>query len=218
VTETLVSRRRVAALCDALDRQAGSTRYHDHAVEFRTADQVVVVRPAFALDEQSSSMTITTGPLRAAITTDLRIGVLAVRLGGFAAVVYTGEQPTSMKISRRLVHARHRAGGSSANRFRRRREQQARVLYDAAAAAAEMILLPELARLDRVLFAGHRDALRRTIAARAALEPLAARAVATLVAIATPDRHAVEALGHRLYLATVTITPLADDATVTGGS
>ena len=54
------------------------------------------------------------------------VGVLLVRLGGYAAGVFTGYPPVlgAAKVGSRLVHGRSAAGGWSQHRFARRREKQ----------------------------------------------------------------------------------------------
>ena len=69
------------------------------------------------------------------------VGVLLVRLGGYAAGVFTGYPPVlgAAKVGSRLVHGRSAAGGWSQHRFARRREKQANEALSAAADAAVMI-------------------------------------------------------------------------------
>jgi hypothetical protein len=69
------------------------------------------------------------------------VGVLLVRLGGYAAGVFTGYPPTlgPAKVGSRLVHGRSAAGGWSQHRFARRREKQANEALGAAADAAVLI-------------------------------------------------------------------------------
>jgi hypothetical protein len=64
--------------------------------------------------------------------------VLLVRLGGYAAGVFTGSPPAlaAHKTGSRLVHGRSAAGGWSQQRFARRREKQASEALKAAAGAA----------------------------------------------------------------------------------
>ena len=84
------------------------------------------------------------------------VGVLLVRLGGYAAGVFTG-QPPALAASRtgsRRVHGRSAAGGWSQHRFARRREQQAAAALDAAAAAAAATFGPYRDRLDAVVLGG----------------------------------------------------------------
>ena len=69
---------------------------------------------------------------------DRVVGVLLVRLGGYAAGVFAGSPPrlVSSKTGRRPVHGRSAAGGWSQHRFARRRENQAATALGAAADAA----------------------------------------------------------------------------------
>jgi Actinobacteria/chloroflexi VLRF1 release factor len=66
------------------------------------------------------------------------VGVFLVRLGGYAAGVFTGSPPrlAASKTGSRLVHGRSAAGGWSQHRFARRREKQASEALQAAASAA----------------------------------------------------------------------------------
>jgi len=69
------------------------------------------------------------------------VGVLLVRLGGYAAGVFTGYPPAlaDAKVGSRLVHGRSAAGGWSQHRFARRREKQANEALDAAADTAALV-------------------------------------------------------------------------------
>jgi hypothetical protein len=75
---------------------------------------------------------------------DRTVGVLLVRLGGYAAGVFTGSPPAlaGSKTGRRLVHGRSAAGGWSQQRFARRRENQAATALRAAADAAVQVFGP----------------------------------------------------------------------------
>ena len=86
-------------------------------------------------------------------------GVLLVRLGGHAAGVFSGRRLVDSKVGTRLVHGRHKKGGSSQGRFARRREGQARVANEAAADVAVRVLLPHRADLDALVLGGDRRAL-----------------------------------------------------------
>jgi hypothetical protein len=85
------------------------------------------------------------------------VGVLLVRLGGYAAGVFAGSPPrlVSSKTGSRLVHGRSAAGGWSQHRFARRRENQAAAALHAAADAAIGIFGPYGADgLDAVVLGG----------------------------------------------------------------
>ena len=82
------------------------------------------------------------------------IGVLLVRLGGYAVGVFAGSPPrlVSSKTGSRPVHGRSAAGGWSQHRFARRRENQAATALRAAADAAAGIFGPY--RLDELILGG----------------------------------------------------------------
>jgi peptide subunit release factor 1 (eRF1) len=92
------------------------------------------------------------------------VGVLLVRLGGHAAGVFKGEQLMDSKVGTRLVHGRHRKGGSSSGRFARRREGEARAALQAAAEVAVRVLVPAAGRLDALVLGGDRRALDEVLA------------------------------------------------------
>jgi len=85
---------------------------------------------------------------------DRTVGVLLVRLGGYAVGVFTGSPPqlVSSKTGSRPVHGRSAAGGWSQHRFARRRENQAATALRAAADAAAAIFGP--CRLDALVLGG----------------------------------------------------------------
>lgn len=92
-----------------------------------------------------------------------RVGVLLVRLGGYAAGVFHGADLLDSKVGSRLVQGRTAAGGWSQQRFARRRQKQAAQAFDSAAETAVRVLLPALGELEAVVLGGDRravDALR----------------------------------------------------------
>jgi peptide subunit release factor 1 (eRF1) len=130
------------------------------------------------------------------------VGVLLARLGGHAVGIFAGRELRASKVGSRLVHGRHRAGGSSANRFRRRRENQAREALQAAAATAERILAGPAAKgeLDAVVLGGDRRALAEVLE-DPRLAPVAALAVERVIDVPEP-RHKVLESAPDLFLAT----------------
>lgn len=87
------------------------------------------------------------------------VGVLLVRLGGYAAGVFTGDRLVASKVGSRLVHGRSAAGGTSQRRFARRRENQAHQALAAAADTAAAIFGPYSGQLDAVVLGGDRRAI-----------------------------------------------------------
>jgi hypothetical protein len=97
--------------------------------------------------------------LAAHATASRTVGVLLVRLGGYAAGVFTGAEPVlaASKVGSRLVHGRSAAGGTSQQRFARRRENQAHQALAAAADPAAAVFGPY--RLDALVLGGDKRAL-----------------------------------------------------------
>jgi hypothetical protein len=97
------------------------------------------------------------GALAAHAAADRTVGVLLVRLGGYAVGVFSGAPPrlVSSKTGSRPVHGRSAAGGWSQQRFARRRENQAATALQAAAdAAAEVFGRYGAGGLDAVVLGG----------------------------------------------------------------
>ena len=132
------------------------------------------------------------------------VGVLLVRLGGFAAGVFRGEQLVASKTGSRQVHGRSAAGGWSQQRFARRREGQARVSLAAAADVAAAVLLPAVDGLDRLVGGGDRGAVGEVLA-DPRLAPLRPLLVPELLEVAEPRRAVLEAAGADARAVRVTV-------------
>ena len=132
--------------------------------------------------------------LLAHVTRDRTVGVLLVRLGGHAAGVFAGTRLVASKTGARLVHGRHRAGGSSSGRFARRRAGQARVALQTAAGVAVHVLgaPAERGELDAVVLGGDRAALT-TVLEDPRLRAVRALAVERVLDVPDPRRAVLEA-------------------------
>jgi hypothetical protein len=99
--------------------------------------------------------------IRAHAIADRTVGVLLVRLGGYAAGVFTGSDAhlATSKVGARLVHGRSAAGGQSQQRFARRREKQASEALHAAADTAAAVFAQFEGKLDAVVLGGDRRAI-----------------------------------------------------------
>ena len=141
------------------------------------------------------------GDLLAHVARERVVGVLLVRLGGHAAGVFDGERLVDSKVGGRLVHGRHRKGGSSSGRFARRREGQARAALEQAADVAARVLLGR--PLDAVVLGGDRRALD-TVLADPRLAPLRALAVDRVLDVPDPRLAVLRAMPER-FLATIVV-------------
>lgn len=124
---------------------------------------VAVLAPPFTPLVPGASAVALVDALVADVTRSRVVGVLLVRLGGYAAGVFDGGELVASKVGSRQVHGRSAAGGWSQQRFARRRVGQVRVALDAAVAAAVQVLVPALSRIDVVVTGGDRQALRTVL-------------------------------------------------------
>jgi len=115
---------------------------HGAAVTFTAADGATAEChppfPPLSSHPEEGEVRAAAEALAAHAAADRTVGVLLVRLGGYAAGVFAGSPPklVSSKTGSRLVHGRSAAGGWSQHRFARRRENQAATALRAAADAA----------------------------------------------------------------------------------
>lgn len=120
-----------------------------------------------------------------------RVGVLLVRLGGYAAGIFEGADLVTSKVDSRLVHARHKKGGSSQQRFARRHDNEIRDLIAHAADLAARVLVPELSTLEAVVLGGDRRAIDLVLADRR-LMAMAGKVVEPFLTVPDPKRAVLE--------------------------
>ena len=157
--------------------------------------------PPLAAEVRGSRVGFDPGPLLDHVRRERVVGVLLVRLGGHAAGVFEGERLVDSKVGSRLVHGRHRKGGSSSGRFARRREGQARAALEQAANVAARVLLGR--PLDAVVLGGDRRALD-TVLADPRLAPLRPLAVGRVHDVPDPRLAVLRAMPER-FLATIVL-------------
>lgn len=126
------------------------------------------------------------------VSRPLNVGVLLVRLGGYAAGVFgDNDRLLASKVGSRLVHSRHRKGGSSQARFARRRENEVTALIAAAADTAARVLLPHSAMLGCFIAGGDKRACEQVLQDRR-LAPLLALRCAPFLTTTDPKRSVLE--------------------------
>lgn len=186
-----------------LQGSEGRSVYGGGTARFELAAETVSVRPPFGLAHEAEYEFANVDPLLAALDEDHLVGVLLVRLGGYAVGVFRGYDLLASKVGQRYVQGRHRAGGSSANRFRRRREEQGKALVEEAAETAARVFGPYREGLEAVAVGGDRFALARTLGARSDLAGLRAKALPRALAVPEPRRAVLERSIHDVYAAQV---------------
>jgi len=174
-------------------------------VEVSAADgsvvECTVPFPPLLADTQQQPL----GSLVAHCLRERRVGVVLVRLGGFAAGVFAGPQLVVAKVGSRPVHGRSAAGGWSQHRFARRREGQANVALQAAADVVCRIVLPLAETLDAVVAGGDRRAVDTVLGdpRLAALLPLL---TPPLLDVPTPDRRVLQESHQRFRAVSLRVT------------
>ena len=155
----------VSVAPERLDRWiAGFEARHGAVTRTATREQVLLQGADGARAECEVPFPPLTGDLTEHAGRDRRVGVLLVRLGGYAAGVFERERLVASKVGSRQVHGRSAAGGQSQQRFARRREGQVRVALAAAADNVVRVLVPEASRLDAVVTGGDRAAVDEVLA------------------------------------------------------
>lgn len=130
-------------------------------VAFLRPGAAEVCLPPFPLDHEGLHPEAVVGPLRRHLEAERVLGIVLLRLGGFAVGISRGEALLATKTGSRLVHGRHRAGGSSAGRFQRRREKEIEALFKKACQTVEGRLAPHREALDHILLGGEKVTLAR---------------------------------------------------------
>jgi peptide subunit release factor 1 (eRF1) len=200
-----VGRANVAKRLAPLEGAPGRSVYADGEARFETEEETIVARPPFPLRHEGEYDRVRVAPLLEEIAEDHVFGAVLVRLGGYAVGVFEGERLVASKVGSRNVHGRHRAGGSSANRFRRRREEQARVLLLDAGEVAARVLDPHRGRLDAVALGGDRAAVRQMVELRPELRWLEEHALERFFAVPEPRQPVLERLAYDLYAVELTV-------------
>lgn len=118
-----------------------------------------LVMPPFPVDKEGVSNTCEIEPLYSLLHKEFLLGLVLVRSGQYGVGVFQGERLLSSKLGTGLVHARHRQGGSSSQRFERHREKQLETFFTRVCAHAREQLEPYARRLDYLVYGGNRETI-----------------------------------------------------------
>lgn len=199
----------------ALTDAGGPTlRYPTGVAAFRIGDTGIAVIPAFPLradriaaGRPSPGMTpnaipadgINDAPLRALLHTEYLVGAALVRLGRYAIAVYQGRRLLVSKTDTRYVKSKHRAGGTSQQRFRRVREHQIHRLYTKASQVLTQQWQPYADRLDYVALGGEAATVNGFVKECPLLARLAPITLPGRLDVREPNRAALDTAGEMLY-------------------
>jgi hypothetical protein len=156
--------------------------------------------------------------LAAHAAVDRTVGVLLVRLGGYAAGVFSGSPPrlAGSKTGSRPVHGRSAAGGWSQQRFARRRENQAATALRAAAdAAVEVFGQYGPDRLDALVLGGDKRSAAG-LADDARLQKYLAKATGRFLTVPDPRLAVLRDIPRAFLAIRIRLTEPESNSPVTG--
>jgi hypothetical protein len=192
-----IGRANVRKLLEPLEGATGLTVYAGGTAQVVSDTGGVrhLFTPPFGLAHEAAYERVYVEPLLEAIERDHLVAVLLVRLGGYAAAMFEGEQIVRSKVGTRFVKNRNKKGGSSSNRFRRRREEQADALIrEAADVAASVLTDAPFSALG-----GDKTAVNAVVDERRDLAWLRERAIPRFFTVPDPRQRTLETLPYDLY-------------------
>jgi len=163
-----------------------------------------LITPPFPVTEQYFTHGCDLEPLRSLLKCDYKLALVLIRLGAYAIGVWQGETLLNSKIGTGLVHGRHRAGGSSANRFRRHREKQIETFLTRVCGHLQEELLPHARDLNYLVYGGAWVTILELQKQCPFLARFADRTLPAMLDVPDPDRAVLEAAHTRALATTVT--------------
>ena len=188
-------------MLDALAEKAAKSP--SGAVVIYTMVSGYVIWPPFPLSDSNLYRVFEPGPLKAMLEKDWKLGLILIRLGQWAIGIFKGEKLLDGKAGTGLVHARHKKGGSSANRFARHREKQMEYFFTRIEGHAREIIVPHFKELDYILYGGAFDTLLRMQKQCHFFESLEGKVVNRLLSVREPRRSSFEQAVGQAYASTL---------------
>lgn len=154
--------------------------------------RVLLVLPPFPIKEKYIAQGCELESLRSQLERDYKIALILVRLGAYAIGVCQGERLIVSKVGSGLIHARHKKGGWSQQRYRRHREKQIESFMSRICAHIEAEIVPKGKDLDYVVYGGSQEAIGWLKKSCPLLGKFDNRALASLLTIPKPKRTVLE--------------------------
>jgi hypothetical protein len=142
-----------------LEITSAVARSETGAVLFWGEDEKCLVLPPFSITEKLFCSSYDVEALRSLLKQELIVALILLRLGAYAIGVFQGDSLVSSKIGTGHIHARHKKGGSSQQRFARGRQKQIEFFFDSVCGRVRERLEPYIGRLDYVAYGGERNTL-----------------------------------------------------------
>lgn len=169
------------------------------AVIFWSSDRVYLIEPPLPISCSVLLRGWRPEPLTTLLAGRYRLGVILLRLGGYAVGLFENDKLIVSKTGGRFVKGRHRKGGQSQRRFERTREKQIQELFDAACAVARERLGPAVPTLDYLFLGGDRRTLQAFLKRCPFLKGLAAKTVGRILNVPEPRYDILAAVPQEIW-------------------
>lgn len=203
-----VSRERLPGWIDGFARRHGSFTgaLRSDAVTLTASDGAVAVITVPFLGWSPVGEPVPA--LLAHVGQDRTVGVVLVRLGGYAVGRFVGDRLVSSKVDSTYVQGRTKAGGWSQQRYARRRGNQAAQAYAETADVVARLLLPHVADLDAVIGGGDAGAVSAVLA-DSRLAPLRPRLQPRVYPVPDPRLRVLQAFPEQFLAVEISLNELA---------
>lgn len=188
-----------AAVALLADIGAAISKSETGAAVFLGRSRAIVVFPPFPIKETYLFPGCQVEPLRSLLTRDYKLALVLVRLGAYAIGVCEGEKLVASKVGTGLIHARHKKGGSSQQRYSLHREKQIESFVTRICGHIREKIEPRAKELDYVIYGGSRQALQALKKGCPFLEKLESRALPPLLDIPDPKQEVLEKTVGRVW-------------------
>lgn len=176
-------------VADAVDRSGTGA-----AVFWSAAGEGCAVLPPFPPEGRGLRPGWDTAPLRSVMSRKYRLGVVLLRLEGYAVGVFHGDRLLGSRTGHRWIHGRNRKGGQSQRRFERTREKHIQELFDDACKSAQDKFTPYAADLDYLVLGGDRHTLQAFLKGCRFLDRYGPRTLGRILPVVEPKRATLERL------------------------
>jgi hypothetical protein len=158
-----------------------------------------LILPPLPITEMVVSRGLLTRPLEVMLATEKAVGLVLIRLGSYGVGVCLDERLVASKVGTGLVHARHRQGGSSAQRFRRHREKQIERFLIRVCAVVSEYIGGRAKSLDFIAYGGARTTVELLKKRCPVLRQFEDRELPPLFDITDPRQAVLEASARRIW-------------------
>ena len=119
----------------------------------------ILLIPPFPIKKANRKQFIYTASMRENLEQKYLIGVILIRLGKYAVGIFHGDQILDSKSGSRYVKGRHKAGGTSQQRFARIRNKQIQELFNKVCSITTEKMNPYKKQMDYVFMGGEKHTI-----------------------------------------------------------